>query len=221
MNLLPHIEVETAANPDASVIWLHGLGADGNDFRPIVNELRLPSQSAVRFIFPHAPSIPVTINGGMVMPAWFDILDMSIDRQIDELILRKSSAAIVQFIDNEIARGIKCERIVIAGFSQGGAVALETALSYPKQLAGILAMSTYFATKNSITLAPENKQLPIEIQHGTQDPVVPVALGHATNEILQAKGYNTNLRTYPMQHAVCPQQIGDIRNWLIKVLYLE
>ena len=221
MSLLPHITVESASNPNASVIWLHGLGADGHDFQPIVAELNLPENAAIRFIFPHAPSLPVTINGGMTMPAWYDILEMSIDRQVDELQLRKSSAAISDFIENEIAQGVKSERIIIAGFSQGGAVALETALSYPKKLAGILAMSTYFATKNSISHAPENKEIAIEIQHGIHDPVVPVSLGEANFKLLQQSGYDVNFRSYPMQHAVCPQQIKDIRHWLVKVLHLE
>lgn len=220
MGLLPHIEIETNANPDASVIWLHGLGADGHDFQPIVAELNLPASAALRFIFPHAPAIPVTINGGYVMPAWFDILDMNINRRVDEVQLRKSSTEIIQFIENEIIRGITSERVIIAGFSQGGAVALETALSYPKKLAGILAMSTYFATKNSIHLNSANRQIPIAVQHGTGDPIVPVSLGRENYEILRQLGYQVTLQTYPMEHSVCPHQINDIREWLINILGL-
>jgi phospholipase/carboxylesterase len=220
MSLLPHIEVETNSNPNASVIWLHGLGADGNDFKPIVPELGLPAGAAVRFIFPHAPSIPVTINNGIVMPAWYDILDMSIDRKVDELQLRQSAEAIVQLIKNENARGIPAERIIIAGFSQGGAVAFETALSYPEKLAGLLAMSTYFATRDSIKFNPINQQIPIAIHHGSYDPVVPPALGQASFALLKEKGYASELTNYPMEHSVCPQQIKDISAWLIRVLSL-
>jgi len=212
--LLPHIEVETSANPTASVIWLHGLGADGHDFEPIVPELKLPSDCAVRFIFPHAPSIPVTINGGYVMPAWYDILDMSIDRKVDELQLRKSAAAVVDFINHEISRGIASERIIVAGFSQGGAVAIEAALSFNKKLAGLLLMSTYFATKDSIRFSAENRSIPIQIHHGDFDPVVPVSLSGITEQSLKSNGYSVSIQTYPMEHSVCPQQIGDIGQWL-------
>jgi len=216
--LLPHLIVETANNPDATVIWLHGLGADGNDFQPIVPELGLPESAAVRFIFPHSPSIPVTINGGMVMPAWYDILEMSIDRQVDELQLRQSAQRIVEFIDHEIEQGISSERIIIAGFSQGGAVALEAALSYQKKLAGLLLMSTYFATKDSIKYSEENSSISIEIQHGIHDPVVPVSLSKVTQEVLEKNHYLANIKHYPMEHAVCPQQIKDIGCWLANCL---
>ena len=131
-NLLPHIELETNPNPDAAVIWLHGIGADGHDFEPIVAELGLSKTAAIRFIFPHAPSIPVTVNAGMVMPAWYDILEMSIEREVDQVQLKKSANAIIDFVENEISRGIASERIIIAGFSQGGAIALHTGLRYPK-----------------------------------------------------------------------------------------
>ncbi len=221
MSLLPHLEVETQANPNASVIWLHGLGADGNDFKPIVPELRLPSSAAVRFIFPHAPSMPVTINNGFVMPAWYDILDMTIDRKVDEQQLRRSSAEVVKFIDNEIERGVSAERIIIAGFSQGGAVAFETVLSSSRKLGGLLAMSTYFATKDSIHFSEENQHTPVEIHHGVYDPVVPVALGQTSQQLLLSKGYSVNYKTYPMEHSVCPQQIGDIAAWLKTTLQLE
>jgi len=216
--LLPHLTVETANNPDASVVWLHGLGADGSDFTPIVAELGLPENAAIRFIFPHSPSIPVTINGGMVMPAWYDILEMSIDREVDEVQLRESAKRIIEFIEHEIDRGISSDRIIIAGFSQGGAVALEAALSYPKKLAGLLLMSTYFATKDTIKYSPENASITIEIQHGIHDPVVPVSLSRVTQEVLEKNGYQVNLKHYPMEHAVCPQQIKDIGRWLTECL---
>ena len=217
-NLLPHLTVETANNPDASVIWLHGLGADGNDFKPIVAELGLPESVAIRFIFPHSPSIPVTINGGMVMPAWYDILEMSIDRKVDDIQLRQSAQRIVEFIDHEIEQGISSKRIIIAGFSQGGAVAIEAALSYPKKLAGVLLMSTYFATKDTIEYSSENSSIAIEIQHGIHDPVVPVSLSKVTQEVLEKNHYSVNIKHYPMEHAVCPQQIKDIGRWLANCL---
>jgi phospholipase/carboxylesterase len=218
MSLLPHIELETAPNPTASVIWLHGLGADGNDFAPIVPELGLATDTAIRFIFPHAPSISVTINNGMVMPAWYNILDMSIDRKVDTPQLKQSAAKIIDFIENEISRGIASDKIIVAGFSQGGAVAFEVALSFPKKLAGLLAMSTYFATRDSIDWNPVNQAIPVEIHHGSRDPVVPPALGQASFELLKSKNYSVNLKNYPMEHAVCHQQIGDIGKWIEEVL---
>ncbi len=218
MELLPAIEYDTQPNPDASVIWLHGLGADGNDFAPIVPELRLPESLAIRFIFPHAPSIPVTVNGGFVMPAWYDILEMDIDRKVDTKQLMKSAADINDFVTRELKRDIKSKRIVIAGFSQGGAVAYQVALSHKLPLAGLLAMSTYFATVDSIELSDSNKNIPIKIQHGTDDPVVPESLGKKATTQLIKLGYSVNYQNYPMEHAVCPQQISDISLWLQDIL---
>ncbi len=218
MSLLPHITKEPKNPAVASVIWLHGLGADGHDFEPIVPELRLPESLPVRFVFPHSPHLPVTINGGMVMPAWYDILNMSVEREIDEPQLRTSAQAVQKLIDAEIAKGIPAERIVIAGFSQGGAVGYQAALTYPKKLAGLLAMSTYFATKDSIKLSSENKQIPIAVMHGSQDPVVHPTLGEQAVEVLKQFGFTPSYQTYPMPHAVCAQQIGDISNWLQNVL---
>lgn len=212
--LLPHLTVETKPNPDASVIWLHGLGADGNDFKPIVGELGLPSDAKIRFIFPHSPSRPVTINGGMVMPAWYDILEMTIERSVDEVQLRESAKSITDFIENEISRGIASDRIIIAGFSQGGAVAIETALTFNKKLAGLLMMSTYFATKDSIKPCKENNSIDIEIHHGSSDPVVPIQLGEVSEKLLKEKGYSVEMKRYPMEHSVCPQQIKDIGLWI-------
>jgi phospholipase/carboxylesterase len=213
-DLLPHITVETQPNPNACVIWLHGLGADGHDFEPIVGELGLPKSAAVRFIFPHAPSIPVTINGGFVMPAWYDILAMDIDRKVDEKQLRQSAEAVNQFIEQQISQGIPAERIIIAGFSQGGAVAVESALTFTKPLAGLMLMSTYFATKDSIILSEQNRSIPIVIQHGDFDPVVPVSLSGVSESFLKSKGYTVEISTYPMEHSVCPQQIKDIGQWI-------
>tara|TARA_R110002050_G_scaffold1244_5_gene8717 strand:- start:165 stop:833 length:669 start_codon:yes stop_codon:yes gene_type:complete len=220
-SLLPHVEVETQSNPDASIIWLHGLGADGHDFEPIVAQLDLPSHAAIRFIFPHAPTLPVTINNGMVMPAWYDILEMSIDRKVDHFQLKKSVDAIIAFIHHEIERGISSDRIIIAGFSQGGAVAFETALAFPQKLAGLLALSTYFATKDTITYHPANQQLPIAIHHGDVDPIVPFRLATDSSNVLTAKGYSVELKSYHMEHSVCRQQIADIRQWFTQVLHLQ
>ena len=218
MPSIPCVELEPDQNANATVIWLHGLGANGHDFEPIVPELQFPKEMAVRFIFPHAPSIPVTINGGMVMPAWYDILSMDIDRKIDHQQIQASASAIKALIDREIERGIDSWRIVLAGFSQGGAVAYEAALSYAKPLAGLMALSTYFATGETVQIASENQHLPIEIFHGTQDPVVPEILGQQAMRELTKKGFTPGYHTYPMQHAVCPEQISDISRWLQKIL---
>ena len=214
MSLLPAIVMETKEDPDAAIIWLHGLGADGNDFAPIVPELRLPEDLAIRFIFPHAPSLPVTINGGFVMPAWYDILEMQIDRKVDTKQLMMSAAAIEAFVEEELKKGIKSERILLAGFSQGGAVAYQVALSFHKSLGGLLAMSSYFATADIIELNAENSGINIEIQHGSYDPVVPENLGKQAFNHLKNIGYQANYRTYPMEHSVCAEQIGDISRWI-------
>lgn len=218
MKLLPAAEIETSHSPDSAVIWLHGLGADGNDFSPIVPGLRLPVELGVRFIFPHAPAIPVTINGGFVMPAWYDILEMDIDRKVDNDGLLHSAEQIRAFIQREIDSGIDSSRIVIAGFSQGGAVAYQVALSHEKPLAGLLAMSSYFATSKSINLSKSNNNIPLLIHHGSYDPVVPVKLGKSAAEELEQRGYRVKYKTYPMEHAVCPEQIDDISAWLQNVL---
>ena len=214
MTLLPAIETETGANPSASVIWLHGLGADGNDFAPIVPDLQLPEDLTVRFIFPHAPAIPVTVNGGFVMPAWYDILEMDIDRKVDINGLIESAAQIEKFVERELERGINSKKIVIAGFSQGGAVAYHFALGYGKPLAGLLAMSTYFATSDIANYSEANTAIPISIQHGQYDPVVPMKLAQKAITDLNARGYTPEYRSYPMEHSVCPEQIADISTWL-------
>lgn len=218
MSFLPAIEQETRSNPDAAVIWLHGLGADGHDFAPIVPELNLPASLGIRFVFPHAPSIPVTVNGGYVMPAWFDILEMHIDRKVDVPQLLVSAAAINRLVDRELERGIPSRRIVLAGFSQGGAVAYQVGLSHPQPLGGLIAMSTYFATSDSIAFSEANRMLPIEIQHGSYDPVVPQQLGIRAAELLVERGYDVTFRTYPMEHSVCPQQIDHIAEALQRFL---
>lgn len=220
MDLLPAIEMESPKNVavNASIIWLHGLGADGNDFAPIVSQLRLPEGFAIRFIFPHAPSIPVTINNGYVMPAWYDIRQIDIDRDVDNEQLVQSAARIHALIDREIERGIDSKRIIIAGFSQGGAVSLEAALTYPKPLAGIMALSTYFATAANIEIDPVQNTIPIMVCHGTRDPVVPEVLGSKVVAILQNLGFVPEYNSYPMEHSVCPQEIDDIADWISRTL---
>ncbi|WP_111641290.1 alpha/beta hydrolase [Marinimicrobium alkaliphilum] len=216
MKYLPCVEMEAGAAGavDSAVIWLHGLGADGHDFAPLVPQLRLPEGVRTRFVFPHAPKMPVTINGGYVMPAWYDILEMSIDRRVDVAQLSASSEAVQGLIQRELDAGVRSERIVLAGFSQGGAVAYEAGLSFDKPLAGLLILSSYLATRDSIALHAANRKTPILIEHGTRDPVVPEALGAAAYEWLREKGYAVRYQTYPMEHGVCPQQVGAISEWL-------
>ena len=210
MSYLPCVEIETAPNPDASVIWLHGLGADGHDFEPVVPELGLPAGSAVRFIFPHAPAIPVTINGGVVMPAWYDITAIDIDRTLDERQLRASADRIGDLIEREIERGVSSERIIIAGFSQGGAVAYQVALSYPKPLAAVIGLSTYFATANSIEVSEANRQLPVFVGHGSYDAVVPEFLGKQAVNSLKAMGFSPVYQAWPMDHSVCLEEVQAV-----------
>lgn len=218
MTTLQYVQVDTGAEPTASVIWLHGLGANGHDFEPIVPELGLPASAAVRFIFPHAPEMPVTINGGMVMPAWYDIKAMDVKRTVDTEQLLASSDAVAELVRQERDRGVPPERIIIAGFSQGGAVAYQLGLTYPERLAGILAMSTYFATADTIEPSEANRQIPISVFHGTFDPMVSETLGQDSVARLQAMGYAPEYHTYPMDHAVCLEEIQEvgacIRNWL-------
>jgi phospholipase/carboxylesterase len=212
--LLPCIDIEPDLPARSTVILLHGLGADGNDFVPMVAELKLPAEMAVRFVFPNAPAIPVTINGGYVMPAWYDITEINIDRKIDAAQLIASAENIRLLIDRETDRGIPSERIVLAGFSQGGAVAYQTALTYMQPLAGLLCMSSYFATRETITPNSANRNLPIFICHGTQDPMVPERMGREAQRELTDRGYAVEYQSYPMEHAVCAREIGDIARWL-------
>jgi len=211
---LKTIEIETNPNPTASVIWLHGLGASGHDFEPVVPELGLPANAAVRFIFPHAPNLPVTINGSMRMPAWYDIKAMDLDRIVDTEQLMASSDAVARLVDQEIARGVNSEKIVIAGFSQGGAVAYELALSYPKRLAGLIALSSYFATAATVRLSEANRDIPVNVYHGTRDPMVPESLGRVSVAKLKEMGLNPAYQTFPMEHSVCLEEIVDIGKFL-------
>ena len=218
--LLPRIELESAPNPTAAVIWLHGLGADGNDFAGLVPELNLDGCPPIRFVFPHAPSIPVTLNGGYVMPAWYDIMGLNlVDRQ-DAPGIQKSELAIAALIANEVARGIPVERIVLAGFSQGCAMALHTGLRFPQRLAGIMALSGYLplADRFANERHQANATTPVFMAHGTQDPVVVLARGEDSRKALVALGHPVQWHTYPMQHAVHPQEIADIAAFLKQVL---
>ena len=217
MELLPAIEIESQSNATASVIWLHGLGADGHDFEPIIPELKLPDSMAVRFILPHAPAKPITINGGVVMPAWFDILEHG-ERHIDVAQLLASTAEIHKFIDREVERGIASEQILLVGFSQGGAVCLQAGLTYDKPLAGILGLSTFFPTAEAVVPHPANASLPIQIFHGTLDPLLPEWMAENTIKYLKKLGYTPGYKTYPMPHSVCTEEIADISDWLQKTL---
>jgi phospholipase/carboxylesterase len=216
--LLEAIEIETAKNPKASIIWLHGLGADGNDFAPIVPEIRLP-RSAIRFVFPHAPVQPVTINGGMRMRAWYDIADGA-NRREDERGVRASQVLIEALIGREKERGTKAERLVLAGFSQGGAIALQTGLRHPERIAGIMALSTYVPVGEKLTAeaSPANRDVPIFMAHGSYDPVIPLARAEQSRKLLESLGYPVEWREYCMPHSVCPEELADIGDWLAKVL---
>ncbi len=215
--LLPVIELSTGHEPVATVIWLHGLGADGNDFVPVVKELALPPERAVRFVFPHAPMRPVTINAGYVMRAWYDILALdSLERRVDETGIRASQAAIEALIEKERERGMPAARVVLAGFSQGGAIALQTGLRHGERLLGILALSTYLPLADSLPSEAHaaNRDVPIFMAHGTQDEVVPAAAAIRSRDKLRSLGYAVDWREYAMGHSVSMQEINDIGHWL-------
>lgn len=214
---LQAIEIETAPDPRASIIWLHGLGADGSDFAPLADEIELPV--AVRYIFPHAPTMPVSINGGYVMRAWYDISDAALRRE-DEDGVRASQKSVEALLAREQTRGVAANRIVLAGFSQGGAIALHTGLRQSERLAGIMALSTYLplAEKLAIEANRANCEVPIFMAHGTADPMIPYARATASRDLLQRLGYALEWHEYRMQHAVCPQEIADIGAWLARVL---
>ena len=221
--LLDTIEIQTAPNPRAAVIWLHGLGADGNDFAPIVPGLGLRESPGIRFIFPHAPMRPVTVNNGYVMRAWYDVTAGDLEgrsRQVDENGVRASQAAVENLIAHENRRGIAARDIVLAGFSQGGAIALQTGLRHRERLAGVMALSTYLPLANTLPAeaAAQNKDVPIFYAHGTYDPMIPLAMATASRDRLRAFGYPVEWHEYPMQHAVCPEEMADIGQWLRNVL---
>jgi phospholipase/carboxylesterase len=219
-DFLPAVQIETAPNPEASVIWMHGLGADGNDFVPIVQELDLAVAPAIRFIFPHAPMQPVTINGGYVMRAWYDIAAADLGHIQDEIGIRRSQKEIEKLIARERELGIDPSRIVLAGFSQGGAIALHTGLRYPERVAGILALSSYVPIAHTVAAEahPANAGVPIFMAHGVQDNVIPFAFGSASRDFLKQHGYPVEWHEYFMPHSVCMEEIADIGAFLTGIL---
>ncbi|MFO7602522.1 MAG: alpha/beta hydrolase-fold protein [Gammaproteobacteria bacterium] len=218
---LPYLEVDPPA-ARASVIWLHGLGADGHDFEAIVPELGLPPSAGVRFIFPHAPERPVTINSGYVMRAWYDIVSLDFAAAQDTAGIRESAQQIEALIAAEYQRGVAYENIVLAGFSQGGVIALQVALRYPQRLAGVMALSTYLAMPDRLALeaSEANRTIPIFMAHGVDDTVVPYAQGEAARRLLEQQHYPLTWQAYPMEHSVHPDEVGDIARWLRQVLAL-
>jgi phospholipase/carboxylesterase len=220
LTLLDGVEIETGPEPKSSVIWLHGLGADGHDFEAVVPELVRPGERALRFVLPHAPIRPVTINGGMKMRAWYDIVGFDRHAAQDEAGIRASAAAIHALIRRENQRGVASERIVLAGFSQGGALALFTGTRATEKLAGIIGLSCYLLL--AATLAAErsavNQTTPIFVAHGTRDPVVDVRLGEETRHVLENHDYSVTWHSYPIPHSVCPEELGDVGAWLRRAL---
>jgi len=216
---LDAIEIETGPQPQASVIWLHGLGADGSDFEPVVAELDLPARP-IRFVFPHAPMQPVTINGGMVMRAWYDVLGDDLARREDAAGVRESQRLVGRLIEREEARGSAAEHIVLAGFSQGGAIALQTGLRHARRLAGIMALSCYVPIADAVAAEAHaaNRATPVFMAHGLHDPIVPVALGRRSRDLLAALGYPVEWHEYPMPHSVCAEEIDHCGAWLRRVL---
>lgn len=220
MTMLETIDRETGADPRASVIILHGLGADGNDFVPVTRELDLSAAGPVRFVFPHAPVIPVTINGGYAMRAWYDILGADLVRREDEAGLRKSLAGVEVLIAREKSRGVAADRIVLAGFSQGCAMALLTGVRHAERLGGIAGLSGYLplAASTAVERHAANQGTPVFLAHGRADPVVPIARALASRDALQALGYPVEWHEYPMAHSVCAEEISDLNRWLLVVL---
>ena len=214
-DLLPCVEINPPGDVHAVVIWLHGLGADGHDFEPIVPELRIPAELGVRFVFPHAPAIPVSINNGFVMPAWYDIRDLDLRNRHDEEGLAQSVDRVRQLLARE-RETVPAERILLAGFSQGGAVALQLALRHPEALAGVLALSCYIVNGDLLDQERHaaNQNVPILQCHGVFDPMVPIDRGEAARAWLQERDYDVTWKTYPMQHQVCMEQIHDVGAWL-------
>lgn len=213
-------EIETGPTPRTTLIVLHGLGADGFDFVPICGELRLQTLGAIRYVFPHAPQRPVTINGGYVMRAWYDILGTDLVKREDEPGLRESQQQIAELIDRERERGVPAERIVLVGFSQGSAMALMTALRYPHRLGGAVGLSGYLplAATTTAERSTANADLPVFLGHGTQDPIVALARGAASRDALRALGHQVEWHDYPMPHSVCAEEISDLNAWLLKQL---
>jgi phospholipase/carboxylesterase len=217
---LQTVEVAATEKPDGSVIWLHGLGADGHDFEAIVPEMNLPADLDLRFVFPHAPVRPVTLNGGMAMRAWYDIVSLDRDGPVDEEGIRQSAAILGSLVEQEHDRGVPYANIVVAGFSQGGAIASHFALRFSQRLAGLMALSTYLPLQGTLQaeVSDSDKAQPADLRifmaHGTFDPVLPMQLGSASRDAAIALGYSVEWSEYPMAHAVCPQEIADISRWL-------
>ncbi len=218
---LERIELQTHDQPDASVIWLHGLGADGHDFEAIVPELQLPDNLRLRFIFPHAPYRPITLNNGYVMRGWYDIASLDVSAPQDEDGITESSAAINALIAEEVNRGIEHQRIILAGFSQGGAVILNTGLSQPTPLAGLMALSTYLPPATQLNTDNSQLTMPIFMGHGLDDDIINYRYGVASRSRLQNAGFNIDWHDYAMGHSVCMQEIADIRDWLIRCLHRD
>jgi phospholipase/carboxylesterase len=219
-DLLESLEVETAPSPTAAVIWMHGLGADGHDFVDVPPVLRLPERPAVRFVFPHAPMQPVTVNGGMVMRAWYDVRHDAGARREDEPGVRASQRRIEALIAREKARGVPAARLVLAGFSQGGAMALHTGLRHAERLAGVMALSCFLplADRVGAEASPANRSVPIFLAHGTHDPVIPLARAQEAREVLTGLGYPVEWHEYRMPHSVCDAELRDIGAWLAQRL---
>jgi len=218
--LLQTIEKETGANPSVAIIWMHGLGADANDFVPMLHELDLRGLPAIRFIFPNADTMPVTINNGYVMRAWYDIVASDLGRQEDEAGLRASQAKVEALIEREKARGIPAERIILAGFSQGCAMTLQTGMRLQEKLAGLMCLSGYvpIAAKAAAEHTAASLATPIFMVHGRMDPVIPLARAEQSRDLLQQLGYNVEWHDYPMQHSLCQEEVDHISAWLKKVL---
>lgn len=216
MALLPFVDVPAQGKTQAVVVWLHGLGDSGHGFAPIVPELRLPANAGVRFLFPHAPEIPVTINGGMRMRAWYDIKTMDLTNRADEAGVRQSADAVKALLDKLISEGIPSERIMLAGFSQGGVITLHLLPRLPYKLAGFMALSTYMACPEKLATEQlsHNKTTPVFIAHGTQDPVVPLSAGQQAFQTYNAAGFNVSWRDYRMPHSVCAQEIDEISRFI-------
>jgi len=222
---LESITLETATSPDAAIIWLHGLGADGNDFVPVVEQLRLPPQLAIRFIFPHAPVRPISLNQGYPMRGWYDLYGLSLNDREDEAGIRQAGDSIYQLCRQQQTAGIKSSRIILAGFSQGGALALYSGLRYPEKLAGILALSTYLCLKTSLVdetspdkISPFATEIPVFMAHGRQDDVLLYEYGHKSAEIMKTAGINIDWHSYDMGHNVSTEETMDIRQWIIQQL---
>lgn len=213
-DLLSCVEHQLADEATCSIIWLHGLGADGHDFAPVIPELKLPSSLKLRFVFPNAPAKAITINSGHVMPAWFDILEPGKERTINASQLLASAAEVHRLIDRELERGIASERIMLAGFSQGGAVCYHAALTYDKPLAGLVILSSWFPTADVIEVHPANSALPVEVHHGTEDPVLPLWMGEYSIDYLEKLGLRARWFTYPMQHSLCQDEVRQVSGFI-------